>query len=153
MPLSLTIGGHFPALTVARMVMKLSLQIIACCLQTCSSRYTPCFVWQSLSDCAFLVLGNGSWKIYCKRDGYEAVMEATTDKQGTKLRAPTADQGLAPLCRDTFFGNVRLRVWRVDRSGVRSGTLLVDATSDTGRRVIKGAVVHGLGVVTRCLEV
>ena len=38
-------------------------------------------------------------------------MEATCENDGTPLRAPTADAGLAPRCRDSFFGSVRLQVW------------------------------------------
>jgi tocopherol cyclase len=36
------------------------------------------------------------------------------------LRAPTADSGLAPHCRDTFFGGARLRVWRTGATGSSS---------------------------------
>ena len=43
----------------------------------------------------------------------EAVLEAECDADaGTVLRAPTGSRGLAPFCRDTFAGRVRLRVWR-----------------------------------------
>jgi len=41
------------------------------------------------------------------------------ETDGTKLRAPTADEGLAGFCRDTFSGHMTLRVWR---KGARFGT-------------------------------
>lgn len=46
-------------------------------------------------------------------------------------RAPTATLGLAPHCKDTFFGTCRLRVWQVDSAGRRSTSPLVDAVSTT----------------------
>jgi tocopherol cyclase len=44
---------------------------------------------------------------------------ATTSEKGTILRAPTADKGLAPFCRDTFFGQLELTIW--ERRGKRRG--------------------------------
>ena len=38
--------------------------------------------------------------------------------------------GLAPFCKDTFFGQCRLRIWR-RRGGVKTGVPLVDATTST----------------------
>jgi tocopherol cyclase len=55
---------------------------------------------------------------------------ATTTTTTTNS-APTAALGLAPHCKDTFFGRCRLRVWRVDSLGRRSASPLVDATSTT----------------------
>lgn len=37
------------------------------------------------------------------------------------LRAPTANNGLAPHCKDTFFGKARLRIWRTSSSGSSGG--------------------------------
>ena len=47
------------------------------------------------------------------------------------LRAPTADEGLAAACRDTFSGTMRLRVWRKGAQGARfgSGVEVLSATS------------------------
>lgn len=45
------------------------------------------------------------------------------------LRAPTATNGLAPFCRDTFGGDCRLRVWERDSFGLRRGTPMLDASS------------------------
>lgn len=52
--------------------------------------------------------------------------------------APTATAGLAPHCKDTFFGSCRLRVWRVDSAGRRSASPLVDATSTTAALEVGG---------------
>jgi hypothetical protein len=50
------------------------------------------------------------WRIWGRNRQYEAVVEATCDSSGTPLRAPTADTGLAPFCRDSFAGKVCGRV-------------------------------------------
>jgi tocopherol cyclase len=64
----------------------------------------------------------GRWKIWARARGYEALLEASCeDEAGTVLRAPTANNGLAPHCKDTFFGKARLRVWRVGSSSSSSG--------------------------------
>lgn len=71
----------------------------------------------------------GRWKIEGRSDRYEAVVEAScAPEDGTLLRAPTADRGLAPFCKDSFAGNVRLRLWH--RRGGRRGDLIVDLCSD-----------------------
>lgn len=38
-------------------------------------------------------------------------MEATTEDLGTTLRAPTLEAGLAPACKDTCYGVLRLQLW------------------------------------------
>lgn len=38
-------------------------------------------------------------------------LEATTEDPGTTLRAPTAEAGLAPACKDTCFGILKLQMW------------------------------------------
>jgi hypothetical protein len=40
---------------------------------------------------------------------FEAEVLATCTSDGTPLRAPTADRGLAPACRDSFNGQVHLQ--------------------------------------------
>ena len=37
---------------------------------------------------------------------HRVAVEATCDLPGTPLRAPTADSGLSPLCKDSFYGKV-----------------------------------------------
>lgn len=38
-------------------------------------------------------------------------LEATTEDPGTTLRAPTSEAGLAPACKDTCFGDLKLKMW------------------------------------------
>lgn len=78
----------------------------------------------------------GRWEIRGENERLEAVVEATCDAPGTPLRAPTADQGLAPFCRDSFAGVVRIRVWDKTKS-----SLIMDVQS-RGR---SGAVEVGGG--------
>lgn len=70
----------------------------------------------------------GRWTIEAVSPSYEAVVEADCESPGTPLRAPTADQGLAPFCRDSFAGRVRIRVWEAGRRSA-GGAPLVDCTS------------------------
>lgn len=71
----------------------------------------------------------GSWKVRGDNGHYRAEVEATAlPTDGTPLRAPTLNDGLAPFCKDTFHGKVRLRVWDLRRN---TTVPWVDATSDT----------------------
>lgn len=64
----------------------------------------------------------GKWQIWARARGYEALLEAScTPEAGTVLRAPTANNGLAPHCKDTFFGKARLRIWRTGSNGSSGG--------------------------------
>lgn len=38
-------------------------------------------------------------------------LEATTEDPGTTLRAPTSEAGLAPACKDSCFGVLKLQMW------------------------------------------
>lgn len=38
-------------------------------------------------------------------------LEARTQDPGTTLRAPTADTGFSPTCRDTCFADLKLTIW------------------------------------------
>jgi tocopherol cyclase len=68
----------------------------------------------------------GQWKIQGRSEQYEAIIEAScSSDDGTPLRAPTSDRGLAPCCKDSFAGDVRLRLW--DR---KSGAQIIDIRSD-----------------------
>ncbi|KAI8472481.1 MAG: tocopherol cyclase-domain-containing protein [Monoraphidium minutum] len=81
----------------------------------------------------------GRWRLRAAGGGYEALVEATcAPGAGAVLRAPTATSGLAPHCKDTFFGTCRLRVWQVDSAGRRSASPLVDATSTTAALEVGG---------------
>ncbi|KAF6251155.1 tocopherol cyclase-domain-containing protein [Scenedesmus sp. NREL 46B-D3] len=83
----------------------------------------------------------GRWWLRARASGYEAVLEATCEPEaGTVLRAPTSDNGLAPHCKDTFFGKCRLRVWKVDSQGrvPTSAVPIVDACSSTAALEVGG---------------
>lgn len=42
---------------------------------------------------------------------WQVEIEATAEDPGTTLRAPTAEAGFAPACKDTCFGNLKLQMW------------------------------------------
>ncbi|KAK9835048.1 hypothetical protein WJX81_007145 [Elliptochloris bilobata] len=73
----------------------------------------------------------GSWRIFARSSAYEALVEATCERSGTPLRAPTATDGLAPFCRDSFNGQVRMRVWERDSSGERGAAPMIDTRSSS----------------------
>jgi tocopherol cyclase len=82
----------------------------------------------------------GRWRCEAAGPEHEALLEAECAAAGTPLRAPTADAGLAPFCRDSFAADVRVRVWA--RGGRAAGAPpLVDLRSE-GR---SGAVEVGGG--------
>ncbi|KAL0394072.1 UNVERIFIED_CONTAM: Tocopherol cyclase, chloroplastic [Sesamum latifolium] len=53
----------------------------------------------------------GHWSISGENETYTVELEATTKDPGTTLRAPTTEAGLAPVCKDTCFADLRLRLW------------------------------------------
>ncbi len=57
----------------------------------------------------------GHWKVRGRNDEFEVLVEATCNRPGTALRAPTAAKGLSPICRDTFFGKVLCGVYAFPR--------------------------------------
>ncbi|KAL6775750.1 TCY1 [Auxenochlorella protothecoides x Auxenochlorella symbiontica] len=60
----------------------------------------------------------GTWRIHGENAEHTALVEASCPLEaGTVLRAPTADLGLAPFCRDSFSGRVRVRMWRRGEEG------------------------------------
>ncbi|GMH10804.1 hypothetical protein Nepgr_012645 [Nepenthes gracilis] len=56
-------------------------------------------------------------------------LEATTEDPGTTLRAPTREAGLAPACKDTCYGLLKLQMWE-RRSDGSKGKVILDVTSD-----------------------
>lgn len=42
---------------------------------------------------------------------WQVELEATTEDPGTTLRAPTAESGLSPACKDTCYGILKLQMW------------------------------------------
>lgn len=86
----------------------------------------------------------GRWWLRARGQGHEALVEATcAPGAGAVLRAPTANSGLAPHCKDTFFGTCRMRVWTVDAQGRRSASPLVDATSTTAALEVRLCTAPG----------
>ncbi|XP_007012099.2 PREDICTED: tocopherol cyclase, chloroplastic [Theobroma cacao] len=71
----------------------------------------------------------GSWYMEAKNETHMAELEATTNDPGTTLRAPTTVAGLAPACKDTCFGDLRLKIWE-KKSGGTKGKLILDVKSD-----------------------
>ncbi|CAK9217940.1 unnamed protein product [Sphagnum jensenii] len=71
----------------------------------------------------------GLWRMSALTDIYEVNLEATADDPGCILRAPTADAGLAPFCKDTFSGKLKLQIWERTRTGSR-GKVILDTESD-----------------------
>lgn len=59
-------------------------------------------------------------------------------------RAPTATQGLAPACKDTFAGTARLRVWRRGPTRGLEAMPFIDATSDSAALEVGGRGGAGL---------
>ena len=58
-------------------------------------------------------------------DEYEALVEASCDPgAGAVLRAPTITQGLAPFCKDTFYGRCGVGGWVGGWVGGRCPALL-----------------------------
>ena len=78
----------------------------------------------------------GSWYLRARSGRYEAAIKASCTAPGAVLRAPTADQGLAPFCKDTFEGLCRLQLWEVGPTGSRK--LLVDAQSSSAALEVGG---------------
>jgi len=45
--------------------------------------------------------------------------------------------GLAPFCTDSFFGQLRVRVWRTDSSGAPAGAPFIELTSSAGKHWVQ----------------
>lgn len=46
----------------------------------------------------------GRWNVKAEIKDYRVEVNATCDRPGTPLRAPTQNQGFSPQCKDSFFG-------------------------------------------------
>ena len=51
-------------------------------------------------------------------------LEARTEDPGTTLRAPTLESGLAPACKDTCFGDLKLQIWERKSDGSKGKVTL-----------------------------
>ena len=60
----------------------------------------------------------GSWRVSAENAEHRVSVEATCDRPGSPLRAPTANQGLSPFCRDSFYGKVGSRLIQGTQSQV-----------------------------------
>lgn len=70
-------------------------------------------------------VGSTRWKWFGSFNSAQVELEATAEDPGTTLRAPTAEAGLAPACKDTCFGVLKLQIWekRYDGSKGKVGLL------------------------------
>ncbi|XP_057959415.1 tocopherol cyclase, chloroplastic [Malania oleifera] len=71
----------------------------------------------------------GYWSMSAENETHKVELEATTEDPGTTLRAPTAEAGLAPACKDTCFGLLRLQMWERTNDGSK-GKIILDVTSN-----------------------
>ncbi|TQE02629.1 hypothetical protein C1H46_011785 [Malus baccata] len=61
----------------------------------------------------------GYWSIAAENETHMVELEATTEDPGTTLHAPTSEAGLAPACKDTCFGDLKLKMWERRYDGCR----------------------------------
>jgi tocopherol cyclase len=84
----------------------------------------------------------GSWNVSAVGERYECEIKGTCtdDDRSTVIRAPTdsLDEGMAPLCRETFTGVVTVHLWRLNAQGARVETIIDGASSDTACLEIGG---------------
>ncbi|XP_031101652.1 tocopherol cyclase, chloroplastic [Ipomoea triloba] len=71
----------------------------------------------------------GHWYITAENATHKVELEARTSDPGTTLRAPTQEMGLAPVCRDTCYADLRLKLWERRYDGSK-GKVILDVTSN-----------------------
>ncbi|KAM1022464.1 hypothetical protein ACFX15_042594 [Malus domestica] len=71
----------------------------------------------------------GYWSITAENETHMVELEATTEDPGTTLRAPTSEAGLAPACKDSCFGDLKLKMWERRYDG-NKGKVILDVTSN-----------------------
>ncbi|KAE8056601.1 hypothetical protein FH972_013356 [Carpinus fangiana] len=71
----------------------------------------------------------GYWYMAGENQTHKVELEVTTKDPGTALRAPTLEAGLAPACKDSCFGELRLRIWERRYDG-NKGKMILDVTSN-----------------------
>ncbi|GAV88689.1 Tocopherol_cycl domain-containing protein [Cephalotus follicularis] len=79
----------------------------------------------------------GHWYMVAENETHMAELEAKTSDPGTPLRAPTAEAGFSPACKDTCFGELRLQIWE-RRSDGNKGKVILDVTSNMAAVEIGG---------------
>ncbi|MCO5581241.1 hypothetical protein L7F22_035119, partial [Adiantum nelumboides] len=78
----------------------------------------------------------GYWHLKAHNAHYEVELEGTTKDSGTALLCPT-ESGLAPLCRHTFFGDLKLVISERSKSSSR-GKVILSVTSDLAALEVGG---------------
>ncbi|KAG2400135.1 hypothetical protein LR48_Vigan2574s000100 [Vigna angularis] len=79
----------------------------------------------------------GYWFISADNGKYVVELEATAEDPGTTLRAPTAEAGLAPACKDTCFGTLKLQMWE-RRSDGSKGKIILNVSSNMAALEVGG---------------
>ncbi|CAK9883268.1 unnamed protein product [Sphagnum jensenii] len=93
----------------------------------------------------------GSWKMSASTKTHEVKLEATSSEPGCTLRAPAANVGMVPLCKDTFFGKLRLRMWERTEKGDQ-GRMILDTTSDMCALEIGGSPWESMWEGKSCMK-
>ncbi|XP_027354636.1 tocopherol cyclase, chloroplastic isoform X3 [Abrus precatorius] len=79
----------------------------------------------------------GYWFMSADNGRYVVELEATTEDPGSPLRAPTAEAGLAPACKDTCFGILKLQMWERRYDGSK-GKNILDVSSNMAALEVGG---------------
>ncbi|XVE71035.1 hypothetical protein DITRI_Ditri10aG0117600 [Diplodiscus trichospermus] len=79
----------------------------------------------------------GYWFVTAENETHMVELEATTNDAGTTLRAPTKEAGLAPACKDSCFGDLRLKIWEKKYGGAK-GKIILDVKSDMAALEVGG---------------
>lgn len=79
----------------------------------------------------------GYWFMSADNGNYVVELEATADDPGTALRAPTAEAGLSPACKDTCFGILQLKLWERRYDGSK-GKIILDVSSNMAALEVGG---------------
>ncbi|MED6133082.1 Tocopherol cyclase, chloroplastic [Stylosanthes scabra] len=79
----------------------------------------------------------GYWFMSADNGKHVVEIEARTDDPGTTLRAPTIEAGLAPACKDTCFGILKLQIWERRYDGSK-GKLILDVSSNMAALEVGG---------------
>ncbi|KAL9660600.1 hypothetical protein QQ045_025417 [Rhodiola kirilowii] len=79
----------------------------------------------------------GYWFMSAENDRHMVELEATTEDPGTTLRAPTSEAGLAPACKDTCQGLLKLKIWE-KRSDGSKGKSILEVTSNMAALEVGG---------------
>lgn len=79
----------------------------------------------------------GYWQMTAHNGLYEVELVATTKSNGSVLRAPTNEAGLVPFCKDTCYGDLKLKIWEHTKNHQR-GKVILDVSSDLAALEVGG---------------